>query len=64
MHLIEGEFRSRWERGVAEKSIKRESQILAKWLKQNHPDMPTAGPKAIENHLRDEHRMRLAKPRK
>jgi hypothetical protein len=60
MHLVEVEFRARWDRGDAKTSIGAEAQILSEWLQKKHPDAPQLTPKAIANRLRHEHRRRGA----
>ena len=63
MHLVEAEYRARWDRGEAETSIGAEAKKLAEWFQKKHPDAPKLTPKTIANRLRDEHRNRMAQPR-
>jgi hypothetical protein len=63
MHLVEAEYRARWDRGEAETSIGAEAEMLAEWLWKKHPDVPQLTPKTIANRLRHEHRERIAKAR-
>jgi len=64
MHLVEEEYRARWQRGEAETSIVAEAAALADWLRTEHPRAPPLKPKTIANKLRDDHRRRVAKARK
>lgn len=59
MHLVEAEYRARWERDQVNVSISKESEGLSEWLAVSHPTEPRLKPKSIENHLRAEHRRRL-----
>jgi hypothetical protein len=61
MHLVEAEFRARWERGEVQKSIGAEADALCAWLKAAHPEAPRLTPKSIANRLRHEHRERILK---
>jgi hypothetical protein len=63
MHLVEMEYRARWDRGEAKTSISAEAELLAEWLKKEHATVPQPTPKTIANRLRHEHRERLTKPR-
>ena len=40
MHLVEVEFRARWDRGEAKTSIGAEARMLSEWLQKEHPDAP------------------------
>ena len=64
MHLVEVEFRARWDRGEAETSIGAEAQMLSEWLQKEHRDAPQLTAKAIANRLRHEHRRRVANAQK
>jgi len=64
MHLVELEYRDRWQRGEAETGINAEAEALAEWLRTEHPDAPQLGPKAIANRLRHEHRRRVGDAQK
>jgi hypothetical protein len=63
MHLVEAEYRARWDRGEAKTSIGAEAESLAEWLQKKHQDAPPLTPKTIANRLRHEHRERIAKSR-
>jgi hypothetical protein len=63
MHLVEAEYRTRWDRGEAKTSIGAEAEWLAEWLRKRHPDAPQLTPKTIANRLRHEHRNRIAQSR-
>jgi hypothetical protein len=63
MHLVEAEYRARWDRGEAKTSIGAEAELLAEWLQKKHPDAPPLTPKTIANRLRHEHSERIAKSR-
>jgi hypothetical protein len=56
MHLVEQEFRSRRDRNVVASSIKAESEALAEWLKEHHPDAPPLKLKTIKNRMASEYR--------
>lgn len=56
MHLIDAEFTRRIETSRVKPTIAAESLVLSRWLKIEHPDMPRATPKTIENHIRDQYR--------
>jgi hypothetical protein len=56
MHLIEAEFAARSARGERAGTLAEESRILAHWLRSKHPNEQRAGPKAIENKLRQKFR--------
>jgi hypothetical protein len=64
MHLVEEEYRARWQRGEADTSIVAEAAALADWLRTEHPQAPRLTPKTIANRLRDDHRRRIAEARK
>ena len=64
MHLVELEYRARWDRGEANVSIGAEAQVLSEWLRNTHPDAPRLTPKTITNRLRHEHQGRTKKTRK
>jgi hypothetical protein len=64
MHLVEEEYRARWQRGEAETSIGGEAAALAGWLRTEHPHAPPLKPKTIANRLRDDHRRRVAEAQK
>ena len=63
MHLVEVEYRARWDRGEAKTSIGAEAEWLAEWLQKSHPEAPRLTPKTIANWLRHDDRERLTKPR-
>ena len=56
IYLIEPKLRQRAEAGDLEDSLSRESQVLAKWFKLNHPDEKPVTAKAIENKFRSLYR--------
>jgi hypothetical protein len=64
MHLVEVEYRARWDRGEALESIEGEARQLSEWFKTTHPAMAPPTPKTIANRLRAEHRQRVAAARK
>ncbi len=64
MHLVELEYRARWDRGEANVSIGAEAQVLSEWLRNTYPDAPRLTPKTITNRLRHEHQGRTKKTRK
>jgi hypothetical protein len=64
MHLVELEYRDRWQRGEAETGIDAEAEALAEWLRTEHPDAPQLTPKTIANRLRHEHRRRVGDAQK
>ncbi|WP_436642715.1 hypothetical protein [Microbaculum sp. FT89] len=51
MHLAEAEFTRRCERGEVAETVTRESEHLASWLKQVHPDAPPLTAKTIKNRI-------------
>jgi hypothetical protein len=61
INLVMQEFRSRLDRGVTASSITVESEALAKWLKEHHPDAPQLKPKTIRNHIASEYRQARAR---
>ena len=64
MHLVEQEWRDRWQRGDAETGIGAEAEALAEWLRTEHPDTPQLTPKTIKNRLRHKHRRRVGDAQK
>jgi len=64
MHLVELQYRDRWQRGEAETGIDAEAEALAEWLRTEHPDAPQLTPKTIANRLRHEHRRRVGDAQK
>jgi hypothetical protein len=64
MHLVELEYRDRWQRGEAKPDIGAEANALAEWLRTEHPDAPQLTPKTIANRLRHEHRRRVGDAQK
>jgi hypothetical protein len=64
MHLVEEEYRARWERGEAYSGIGAEAEYLSKWVEKAHPTMPRPTAKTIRNRLGKEHRQRLVEARK
>jgi hypothetical protein len=64
MHLVEREYRDRWQRGEAKTGIGAEAKALAEWLRTEHPDAPQLKPKTIANRLRHEHRRRAGEAQK
>lgn len=60
MHLIITEFERRAQAGQLEKSLARESAMLAAWFKANHPGKQPLTPKAIENRIRKDYKQALA----
>ena len=64
MHLVEEEYRARWQRGEAETSINAEAAALADWLRAEHPRAPPLKPKSIANKLRKDHRRCVAEAQK
>jgi hypothetical protein len=64
MHLVEAEYRARWQRGEAETSIGAEAEALSDWLRNKHSDEPRLTPKTIANRLRQEYRRRVAEAQK
>jgi hypothetical protein len=64
IHLVELEYRDRWQRGEAKTGIGAEAEALAEWLRTEHPDAPQLTPKTIANRLRHEHRRRVGDAQK
>lgn len=64
MHLVQLEYRARWDRGEANVSIGAEAQVLSEWLRNTYPHAPPLTPKTIANRLRHEHQGRTKKTRK
>lgn len=64
MHLVKAEFKRRVERGEVERSVAEQARVLEFWLKQNHPTSPPLKAKAIENGIRDDHRLHKPTPPK
>jgi hypothetical protein len=64
MHLVEEEYHARWQRGEVETRLAAEAKALADWLRTEHPHAPPLTRKTIENRLREDHRRRVAEPRK
>jgi hypothetical protein len=64
MHLVEEEYRARWQRGEAKTSIGAEAAALADWLATEHPHASPLTPKTIANKLRNDHRRRVAEAQK
>jgi len=56
MYLVEAEFAARCQRNEVADTVKTESEILADWLKSEHPNSPPASAKAIRNRLREAYR--------
>ena len=55
--LIATEFERRAAAGVVLASVRDEARHLARWLRDEHPNMPAATAKTIENNIRDRHRV-------
>jgi hypothetical protein len=64
IHLVEEEYRARWQRGEAKTPIGAEAAALADWLRTKHRHAPPLTPKTIANRLRHEHRRRVAEAQK
>jgi hypothetical protein len=60
MRLVENEYRSRCQRGVAQTTVSSEARALAEWFRATHLDAPPPTAKTIENKIRSEHRQRVA----
>jgi hypothetical protein len=56
MHLIRQEHERRLAAGEAQGAVSAEAAKLAYWFVTNHPNLPRAGRKAIENAIRATHR--------
>jgi hypothetical protein len=60
MHLVENEYRSRCQRGVALTGVNAEARVLAEWFRATHPDAPSLTAKTIANKIRHDHRKYVA----
>jgi hypothetical protein len=60
IHLIEGEFERRSAAGTLEPNLTKESNTLAEWFKETHPDLTQVKAKTIENKLRSRYRLARA----
>jgi hypothetical protein len=56
IHLVVAEFERRAKAGNIERNLPTQSEVLARWLKANHPRHPPLKPKTIENKLRHDYR--------
>ena len=61
-HLIRQEHGRRLNSLEAHESVAAEARALAFWLENEHPYMPAAKPKSIENNIRDKHRKGYKSP--
>jgi hypothetical protein len=52
-HLVLQELKKRIESGRVEQSLRRQAEVLAEWLKENHPNLRTMTPGTIENSVRE-----------
>ncbi len=55
-HLIEQEFERRVTDKVFETTLRREAEVLLKWVETTHPQAPTPTAKSIENLIRSQYR--------
>jgi hypothetical protein len=51
MHLVEIEAKNRITLGIAEPTVTAESEVLSRWLQDNHPGEPQLTPKTIRNRI-------------
>jgi hypothetical protein len=56
MHLVVAEHGSRLAASKAEMTVTAESEYLARWLKQTHPNLPSLTAKTIRNRISQVHR--------
>ena len=63
IHLVMAEHRSRLVSGSAEDSVTAESERLAEWLKESHPNLPQLTAKTIRNNIAAEHRAARLRPK-
>lgn len=63
IHLVKAEHRRRLISGTAQDSVTAESERLAEWLSQAHPNLPRLTPKTIRNNISTEHRAAKLRPK-
>ena len=56
IYLVEIEFRARCARNEVESSLAQEADVLAAWLRKEHPNSPPLKAKTIKNKLRASYR--------
>jgi hypothetical protein len=56
MHLVAAEYARRFKAGTTEQNLTEQSKVLAQWLIDTYPDMPSTSAKTIENKLRPDYR--------
>lgn len=63
-HLVKREFQRQVEAGVILPTLREQSEDLANWLSEKHPDAHPIKPRTVENAIRSAYNAHRPKPRK